>query len=705
MKVQPRHQPGDKIGGRYQVHQALMGGMGEIYLCLDLETVQPYALKTFQQRFLTNPKLYAAFEKEVAIWVALEKHPNIVRCFMMKILDKQPFMVLEWIAGEPGRGPDLRGWLRRSPLDLRQALDFAIDICRGLVHAQEKQPGLVHRDLKPENILIAQGGLAKVTDFGLAEIIEEAGLGLDAAAVETDGRQSIVSRKGIAGTPAYMAPEQWRGESLDERTDIYALGCILYEMLTGEWPFQVDFAPTTPQRFQQWLSAMQARHESTGVPALPASLPAAPGDLLERCLAKARAERPASLNELLSQLESLCRRQFATAPRATPPVEQFTAADYNNRGATYINLSRHDEALRDLSQAIELDPNDALAYSNRGLTHHGLQQYEAALADYNRAIRLAPGYAPAYYNRGNTYHALQRYDDALIDYSRAIQIDSSFSPSYTNRGSIYADLQRYEEALPDLNQAVQLDPNNVVALYIRGGTYRRLQRYEEALIDYGRVIQIDHTHIGAYIDRGNIYDLLQRNREALADYNRAIQLDSNCAAAYSNRGGIYANLRQYEEALTDLNRAIQLDCTHAMAYVNRGVTYAALQRHDEALVDYNRTVQLDPSEPLGYLNRGVTYATLQRYNEAYADFERTIQLDPTETRAYVNIGALLGNLGKYRDALPYFEKAAELGHPQGAQYAAMARQALGMKVAERQNASQQSKQQPGLLSRLFKKRK
>lgn len=81
MQTQPRYKKGDKIGGRYLVHQALMGGMGEVYLCLDLEQNYPFALKTFQSRYLTNPKLREAFNREVATWVALEKHPNIVRCF------------------------------------------------------------------------------------------------------------------------------------------------------------------------------------------------------------------------------------------------------------------------------------------------------------------------------------------------------------------------------------------------------------------------------------------------------------------------------------------------------------------------------------------------------------------------------------------------------------------------------------------------
>src|SRR5688572_13972857 len=116
-RSQPRYQRGETIGGRYQVHQALMGGMGEVYLCLDLEQNYPLALKTFQQRYVANPKLREVFNSEVSTWVALEKHPNIVRCFAMETLANQPFMFLEWVASDESRGTDLRSWLRRGPLE------------------------------------------------------------------------------------------------------------------------------------------------------------------------------------------------------------------------------------------------------------------------------------------------------------------------------------------------------------------------------------------------------------------------------------------------------------------------------------------------------------------------------------------------------------------------------------------------------------
>jgi serine/threonine protein kinase len=209
MLTDPQYHRGDRIGGRYQVHQALSGGMGEVYLCRDLEKNYPLALKTFQRRFLTNMTIRDLFKQEVATWVALEKHPHVVQCIYMDMLDNRPFMFLEWVAGDEQHGTDLRGWLRHNPLDLRPALQFSLDICSGLTHAQEKVPGIVHRDLKPENILVAQGEVAKITDFGLAQIAMQMSPGLSESEVacgELTSRQSLMRVGGVAGTPPYMAP-------------------------------------------------------------------------------------------------------------------------------------------------------------------------------------------------------------------------------------------------------------------------------------------------------------------------------------------------------------------------------------------------------------------------------------------------------------------------------------------------------------------
>jgi tetratricopeptide (TPR) repeat protein len=749
MSPQPRYRKGDRIGGRYLVHQALLGGMGEVYLCLDLREIVPIALKTFQARYLTNPRIRELFAHEIGTWVALEKHPNIVHCFYMQSLDNQPFMLLEWVAGEAGKGNDLRSWLCRGPLDLRAALDITIDICRGLIHAQTKQPGIVHRDLKPDNVLVSHRRLAKITDFGLASLVQQAGLELAAHNETRSGRQTLIGARGVVGTPPYMAPEQWRGEPGDVRIDIYAVGCILYELLTGTLPYPA----TTLEGFQQL-------HTTAALPIIPATerLPESLNSLLARCLAKVPDERFADATELLDALNQLYRVQFGVDPRVMPAIGTFTSADNNNRGATYHTLGRYNEALIDLDRAITLDPTFALAYNNRGNVFAELGRYNKALADFDRAITLDPTYAQAYnnrgnvfaelgrynealadfdraitldptiaqaysnrsttfselgrsaeavadldraitldptyaqayFNRGNAFAELSRYEDALADYTRAIEHDATYAQAYNNRGTTLGKLDRYSEAITDFDRAISLDPIAVQGYVNRGFVYQASGRYDEALADYDHAITLDPTIVQAYTSRGKIFSKLGRYNEALADLDRAIQLGASDAQAYFDRGSTYDDLNRYDEALADFDRAIQLDLSDAKVYGNRAITYAKLGRYNEALADFDRVISLDPTAAQGYVNRGLAYQALGRYDEALTDYDRAITFDPTYGPGYHNVGALLVKRGKLREALPYFEQAAQLGDPQGREYAARVRRILRIEPTENINPAQQA---------------
>jgi serine/threonine protein kinase len=489
MQLQPRYKKGDKIGGRYLVHQALMGGMGEVYLCLDLEQNYPYALKTFQSRYLTKWKLHEAFDREVATWVALEKHPNIVRCFFMETLDNQPFMFLEWVASEEGRGADLQSWLRRRPLDLRVTLDFAIDICRGLIHADQKQPGIVHRDLKPHNILIAQERIAKITDFGLAKVAQKAAQQIwDEESIPSQ-RRGTLGVSGFVGTPPYMAPEQWRIEELDARTDIYAVGCILYEMLIGRCPFVA---------INQ--NDLRRQHLEAAIPKLPISdtLPAAMGTLISRCLAKQKEERFATVTDLLQELSHIYQQQFSESPNVIASSTGFTAADYNNRGVTYFRMQRFDEALADFNEAIQLNPNFVYAYTNRGGTYSSLERYDEALADYTNAIRSDPRFAPVYTARGVTYERMQRYEEALVDHGTAIELDNTYAQAYYNRGVINERLQRYDKALMDYTYAIEFDPRLAQAYLNIGVVYGNRGALREALPYFEKAAQLGNAQGAQY---------------------------------------------------------------------------------------------------------------------------------------------------------------------------------------------------------------
>jgi serine/threonine protein kinase len=536
MRNQPRYNVGDVIGKTYQVMQpAMMGGMGEVYLCLSHEDGYPYALKTFQQRYIGASGLEEAFNAEIYKWVQLEKHPTIVRCHHAEILDNQPFMALEYVSGG-----DLATTLRRNRLvgrtmPLEEALTIAIAICHGLAHAAEKVPGIVHRDLKPGNILLQQGGIAKITDFGLAAVTQEARLDIQTEEDdETDhpGR-SLLQANGVAGTPPYMPPEQWdpaQVETLDARTDIYALGCILYEMLTGDMAFRVEGDFTSRTALMQ---AYQARHAEGPIPDLAPAFPSALQDILAACLGKDVDERPASASRVRDELSTIYEATIGTPPPTRNAGDGFTAIDYNNRGVTYGNINRHEEAIADYDEAIRLDPDLADAYTNRGASYAALGQHQRAIADYDEAIRLDPAFATAYSNRGASYADLGQHQRAIADYDEAIRLDPADAHAYYNRGNRYADLGQHQRAIADYDEAIRLDPDLAHAYYNRGNRYAALGQHQRALQDYDEAIRLDPDLADAYLNKGALLGNLGKLDEALPYFVKAAELGDPNGARYA----------------------------------------------------------------------------------------------------------------------------------------------------------------------------
>jgi tetratricopeptide (TPR) repeat protein len=701
MPIASKYKPGELIASRYLIYKALAGGMGEVYLCLDTNLNYPIALKTFQERFLNNIEVRKTFRKEVSTWIALEKHPNIVRCFYMEEIDNRPFMFLEWIANTENRGADLRSWLRNGRLASKSALSFGIDICRGLVHAQRKQPGIVHRDLKPENVLISQDELAKITDFGLAKVFGAIHLSSSGKTRVPATAQLLSTLGGGSGTPLYMAPEQWCAEELDARTDIYAVGCIIYEMFTGRFAFQ---ATSIDELRRLHLQGPVPRLTQQGALALRIN------DVLMHCLAKRKEDRFVNAEDLLSDLNRIYQDTLHEVPRSISLDEEFTSLDYSNRGVAYTNLQLYEKAVADYDQSIRLDSKNPHAYANRANAYYYLRRYEEAIEDNNYAIQLDPGLALAYNNRGNVYRDLHRDEEALADYDRAIQVEPTDSLTYSNRGTLFDHLQRYEDSIRDHTRAIQLDPNNAKAYSNRAKVFLASNRFQEALNDCNTAIQLDPTLDKTYalrgavnhrlghdlqaladfdyaIDsglvdtfslngRGLVYRELGRHQESLADHSHAINIDSSNLEAYINRGNTYLGQNNLAHALADLNRAIDLDPSIPDAYYNRGAVYEKMHENENAVTDYSQAIQLNPDFRQPYTNRGILSSVMQRFEEARADLTRALDLDPTLAKNYVNFGVMLGSQGMWSDAIPYFEKALQLGFPAAAQYIALARERM-----------------------------
>src|SRR5881628_2236794 len=214
--------------GPYEITSLLgAGGMGEVYRAHDSRLGRDVAIKVLPARIAGDPQALARFEREARAVAALS-HPNIIALFDISIGDATPYAVTELLEGET-----LRDRLKQGPVPLRKALDYGRQIADALAAAHDR--GIVHRDLKPENIFLTADGRVKVLDFGLAQVA--ASPSTDAGLTMATTPHVATSPGTILGTMGYMAPEQVRGQTMDHRTDIFALGAVLYEMFTGRRVF------------------------------------------------------------------------------------------------------------------------------------------------------------------------------------------------------------------------------------------------------------------------------------------------------------------------------------------------------------------------------------------------------------------------------------------------------------------------------------
>ena len=229
--------------GRYALKGLVgQGGMADVELAQDMVLDRQIAVKILHARYADDPSFLARFRREAQAAASLN-HPNIVAVYDTGEEDGRPFIVMEYVAGQ-----SLRELLRREQVLPARAAEMVSDAALGLHYAHER--GLVHRDVKPANILLTDDGQVKVADFGIARAVSS---------------QSVTQTAAVFGTAAYVAPEQAQGENVDRRTDIYALGCVLYELLTGRQPFAADSAvalaykhvsepPTPPSRINPDIS-------------------------------------------------------------------------------------------------------------------------------------------------------------------------------------------------------------------------------------------------------------------------------------------------------------------------------------------------------------------------------------------------------------------------------------------------------------------
>ena len=268
--------PGTRVGPYEIIAQIGKGGMGEVYRALDTNLGRQVAIKTLPDSLAHEPDRLARFEREAKTLAALN-HPNIAQIFGFERADGGRALVMELV-----EGPTLADRIEQGPLPLDEALPIARLIAEALEAAHEQ--GIIHRDLKPANIKLRPDGTVKVLDFGLAKALTPIhAAGTDAAASPTITSPAMMTGVGVLlGTAAYMSPEQARGKPVDRRADIWAFGCVLYEMLTGRRAFDGEDVSLTLSQILQRDPALDA---------LPGDVPAHVRQTLRLCLKKPLKER------------------------------------------------------------------------------------------------------------------------------------------------------------------------------------------------------------------------------------------------------------------------------------------------------------------------------------------------------------------------------------------------------------------------------
>jgi len=266
--------PGAILAGRYEIVQILgEGGMGAVYKAKDLEVERVVAVKVIRPELANQPEILTRFKRELVLSRQVT-HKNVIRIYDLGEADGIKFITMEFVEGQ-----DLRSLTRSSePPELAQKAKIAVQVCRALEAAHNE--GVVHRDLKPQNIMVENTGRVVVMDFGIAHSMQEA---------------SVTSTGMLLGTPAYVSPEQAKGEKIDPRSDIYSFGIVFYELLTGKVPFESDTV----------VGLLLKRFQERPVPPMERNteIPQALSDIVLKCLKVAKEDRYQTAQEVERELE------------------------------------------------------------------------------------------------------------------------------------------------------------------------------------------------------------------------------------------------------------------------------------------------------------------------------------------------------------------------------------------------------------------
>jgi non-specific serine/threonine protein kinase len=669
------------------------GGMGEVYLALDTRLEREVALKVLPASLADSARL-ARLQREARAAAALN-HPNIVTLHAIEEADGLPFLVMELVEGET-----LRQRIPPTGFELEDLLRLAVPLVDAVAAAHAR--GVTHRDLKPENVMVTWDGHLKILDFGLAKLrAPQSAPAVDTAA-DTPFPDETATREGmVLGTPGHMAPEQIRGQQADARTDVFALGLLLFEAATGRHPFPAG-DPTA-----RTLAIL--RDPPLALSRLRPDLPRELERLFERCLEKDPDRRLSSAAELRHDLEALAGR-LRRAPGRVPTVAVLPFADMSaEHDQAYFCEGLAEELIGALTRV------DGLQVTSRTSAFR-FQGQDLDIRDIGRQLNVESVLEGSVRKAGDRvritaqlidvasgYHLWSERFDRRLDDVFAIQEEIAERSVEALRGVLR------EGDREVLRGAGAVSPE-AWDFYLRGRQLFWQQRFVQARAFCYRAVELEPTFARAWSQIAILHAWLdawfghrEEDRAAAEKAaQRALELAPDLADAHVGAGVALAHARRHEEAERYLARARELEPGLWDAWYFSGRTAWHQGKLDEALVFFEHAAKLDAEDYQSlslaaqiYEARGDREAAvradrvcLERVKRhlgqhpedsratIYAAFcarrlgdreralawaERVDLMAPEEPVHYYNLGCFYANLGDYERALTALERFGAVG--------------------------------------------
>ena len=653
---------GTKLGPYEIVSPLGAGGMGEVYRARDTRLGREVAIKVLPAQFASDPDRLCRFEREARA-VAAFSHPNVITLYDVGAHEGAPYLVTELLQGE-----SLRERLEGGALSVRKALEIAAQIAQGLGAAHES--GIVHRDLKPENVFVTNDGHVKILDFGIAKLTHA-----DAGPPATTLTSPQSTEPGaVMGTVGYLSPEQLRGLSADHRTDIFSLGCVLYEMLSGRRAFGKESAADT-------LSAIL--HEDPPPP--PGSVPAKIAVMVARCLEKRPEDRFSSARDLALMLEGFLAGAPAAVAETTPAAANATLAVL-----PFGDLSPT-RTLGHIGEGIAEEIINALVRvpGLRVLARTSTFQFGAPDADPHRvAAALGAGLVVT----GSVRKAGRRLrvSTQLVDVSAGVHVwsevfDRPASDLFVIEEEIAAAVARRasgEVAGAPSQTAVRRGTANPEALelYLRG-RYLWSRRPGEVVWDalrcFEKAVRLDPAYAAALAGIADVYATLgswesgvlpsgEAQAKAREYARRALTIDPTCSEAHTTLA--YTAIHHDwdpNKAEAGFMQALDESPGNASAHHWYSHALAAAGRFAESLEASRRFQFFDPMNPLGTAHLSWHYFMARKPEQALEEAERVVLLDPGFHWGHYFLGWAaegLGDLARAIDAMRAAERCSP-GNP------------------------------------------